>query len=137
MEMTITISRRDTRQRRLVLQAVQSRCDHPTAEQIYEDVHTADQKITHGTVYRNLNCLSEEGKICHVRVHGADRYDLRTDLHYHIFCVKCKKVIDAPYSYKEFLDEETMRQSGFDIIRHRLIFEGVCPECRDDTEMKR
>lgn len=132
-EMTMMISRRDTKQRRLVLQAVQSRFDHPTAEQIYEDVHKADPKISQGTVYRNLNCLSEGGAICHVRVPGADRYDLRTDLHYHMFCVKCKKVIDAPYSYKAHLDEETMRQSGFDIIRHRLVFEGVCPECRDDA----
>ncbi len=129
----MTVSRRDTRQRRLVLQAVQSRHDHPTAEQIYEDVHTADPKISHGTVYRNLNRLSEDGAICHVRVPGADRYDLRTDLHYHMFCMKCKKVIDAPYSYKECLDKETTQQSGFDIIRHRLVFEGVCPECRDDA----
>ena len=127
------ISRRDTRQRRLVLRAVQARSDHPTAEQIYADVRVTDPKISHGTVYRNLNCLSEDGAICHVRVPGADRYDLRTDLHYHMFCVKCKKVIDAPYSYKEYLDEETMQQSGFEIIRHRLIFEGICPECRDDT----
>ena len=127
------ISRRDTRQRRLVLRAVQARNDHPTAEQIYADVRVTDPKISHGTVYRNLNCLSEDGAICHVRVPGADRYDLRTDLHYHMFCVKCKKVIDAPYSYKEYLDEETMQQSGFEIIRHRLIFEGICPECRDDT----
>lgn len=36
------ITRRETKQRRLVLEAVQSRHDHPTAEQIYEDVH---QKI--------------------------------------------------------------------------------------------
>ncbi len=123
--------RRDTKQRRLVLKAVQSRCDHPTAEQIYEDVHAADPKISHGTVYRNLNCLSEEGEICHVRVPGADRYDLKTELHYHMFCVVCKKVTDAPYLYKPSLDEETARQSGFEIIRHRLIFEGICPECRE------
>ena len=127
------ITRRDTRQRRLVLQAVQSRSDHPTAEQVYEEVHAANPNISHGTIYRNLNCLSEDGLICHVRVPGADRYDFRTDLHYHMFCIKCKKVIDAPYSYKEYLDEEIMRQSGFDIIRHRLIFEGICPECRIDA----
>ncbi len=126
------IIRRYTKQRRLVLQAVRSRCDHPTAEQIYEDAHTADPRISNGTVYRNLNCLAEDGEISHVRVPGADRYDLRTDLHYHMFCVKCKKVIDAPYSYKDFLDEETTRQSGFEIIRHRLIFEGICPECQND-----
>ncbi len=68
--------------------------------------------------------------ICHMRVPGADRYDLRTDLHYHMFCVKCKKVSDAPHPYKPYLDEEIAKQSGYKIIRHRLIFEGVCPECQ-------
>lgn len=126
------INRRETKQRRLVLEAVQSRCDHPTAEQIYEDVHALDPKISHGTVYRNLNCLSEDGVICHVRVPGADRYDLRTDRHYHMFCIKCKKVIDAPYPYKAYLDEEIAEQSGYKIIRHRLFFEGICPECQND-----
>ena len=124
------IVRRDTRQRRLVLQAVQSRSDHPTAEQIYEDVHEIDARVSPGTVYRNLNCLSEDGAICHVRVPGADRYDIRTDLHYHMYCIRCKRVIDAPYPYKAQLDADTAMQSGFDIIRHRMVFEGICPDCR-------
>ena len=113
----------------MVLQAVQARCDHPTADRVYADVRAKDPKVSHGTVYRNLNCLSEDGIICHVRVPGADRYDLRTELHYHIFCVKCKKVTDVPEPYKTYLDEETMKKSGYSIIRHRLVFEGVCPEC--------
>lgn len=124
------IIRRETKQRQMVLQAVQARKDHPTADQIFNDVHKLDPKISHGTVYRNLNLLCEEGLICHVRVPGADRYDLRTDLHYHMFCVKCKKVIDAPHPYKPYLDEEIAKRSGYKIIRHRLIFEGVCPECQ-------
>ena len=123
---------RDTKQRRLVLETVKSHLDHPTAEQIYEDVHLKDSKVSHGTVYRNLNNLSEDGTIYHVRVPGADRYDLRVDPHYHIYCVKCKKVVDAPNPYKEYLDEETMKESGFDIIQHRLIFEGICPECKKE-----
>ncbi len=129
--------RRDTKQRKKILQAVQARHDHPTAEQIFEEVHQKEPKISQGTVYRNLNCLAEEGKLCHVRVPGADRYDLRTDLHYHIFCVKCKNVIDAPFSYKKGLDEDIMLQSGYDILRHRLIFEGICPECREETSYEK
>ena len=114
----------------MVLQAVRARTDHPTADQIFKDVHKLDPKISHGTVYRNLNHLCEDGLICHVRVPGADRYDLRIDMHYHMFCVKCKKVSDAPHPYKPYLDEEIAKQSGYKIIRHRLIFEGVCPECQ-------
>ena len=97
----------------MVLQAVQARKDHPTADQIFNDVHKLDPKISHGTVYRNLNLLCEDGLICHVRVPGADRYDLRTDLHYHMFCVECKKVSDAPHPYKPYLDEEIAKQSGY------------------------
>ncbi len=125
------IVRRDTRQRRLVLQAVQSRRDHPTAEQIYEAVRAADPRISHATVYRNLSCLSEDGLINHVRVPGADRYDLRTEPHYHMVCIKCGKVIDAPFPYKASIDQEMTARSGCCIIRHHLIFEGICPACRD------
>lgn len=125
------IVRRDTRQRRLVLQAVQSRRDHPTAEQIYESVRAADPRISHATVYRNLSCLSDDGLINHVRVPGADRYDLRTEPHYHMVCIKCGKVIDAPLPYKASIDQEMTARSDCCIIRHHLIFEGICPACRD------
>ena len=36
------VTRRNTRQRQLVLDAVRARCDHPTAEDIYLDVHAID-----------------------------------------------------------------------------------------------
>lgn len=85
------IVRRGTRQRHLILCAVRARCDHPTADQLYDDVRAVEPKISRATVYRNLNCLSDDGVICHVRVPGADRYDLRTDRHYHLFCVRCKR----------------------------------------------
>ena len=124
--------RRETKQRRSVLHAVRSRCDHPTAEQIFDDVLAVDPHISRGTVYRNLNLLCEEGEICHVRVPGADRYDLRTDLHYHLFCVSCKQVTDAPYPYKDCLDDEIAGKTGYHIARHRLIFEGICPMCQSN-----
>ncbi len=124
--------RRDTKQRQLILNAVRARCDHPTADQIYDDIHTIDARISRGTVYRNLNLLCEEGTICHVRVPGADRYDLRVDLHCHMFCIGCKEVIDAPYPYRADLDSEIAKKSGYKIVRHRLIFEGVCPVCQSN-----
>lgn len=122
--------RRETKQRQLVLNAVRARCDHPSAEQICDDVHSTNTHISRGTVYRNLNLLCEEGEISHVRVPGADRYDLRTDPHDHIFCLKCKKVCDAPYPYKPDPDEEIEKRSGYRIIRHLLVFEGICAQCQ-------
>lgn len=122
--------RRETRQRKLVLGSVRSRRDHPTAEQIYEDVHLMDEHISRGTVYRNLNLLSESGEIYHVKVPGADRYDLTVNPHYHLICVKCGNVCDAPFEYQTESDEAVSKLSGYSFVRHRTVYEGVCPECQ-------
>ena len=120
--------KRNTKQRQLVLEAVRSRCDHPSADEIYLSVREEDDKISRGTVYRNLNILAEDDEILHVRVPAADRYDLRTDRHYHMFCTGCGAVCDAPVAYNESYDDMA-ESSGFKIERHRMIFEGLCPEC--------
>ena len=83
------LKHRETKQRRIVLETVRSHTDHPTANTICEEVHAIDGKISQSTVYRNLNCLSEDGEILHIKVSGADRLELRTALHYHIICLKC------------------------------------------------
>ena len=121
---------RNTRQRKIVLEAVQEHHDHPSADQIYLEIHAKDPRISRGTVYRNLNILSEEGQITHVKVPGADRYDCRTDFHYHLICTGCGAVCDAPFSYDPTPDKTIAAESGYRITRHRMIFEGVCPACQ-------
>lgn len=120
---------RNTRQRSIILEAVSSRRDHPTADQIYSDLRAKDDKISRGTVYRNLGNLATEGKITNVKVPTAERYDFRLDRHYHMFCTECGKVFDAPLEYCEDYDRQIETETGFQICRHRLVFEGVCPEC--------
>ncbi len=120
---------RNSKQRQMILDAVTARCDHPTADQIYLDVRCKDDRISRGTVYRNLGILSENEEITNVKVPSADRYDLRLDRHYHIYCTGCGKVFDAPLNYHKEYDENIEKETGFKINRHRLIFEGLCPEC--------
>lgn len=120
---------RDTKQRHEVYDAVMSRCDHPSADDIYQEVRGTDEKISKGTVYRNLNLLSENEEITHVKVPGSDRYDSRLENHYHVICSVCSKVIDAPVFYNPDFDRSVEEQTGFSIKRHRTIFEGICPEC--------
>lgn len=104
--------------------------DHPSADEIYLDVRKQDGKISRGTVYRNLNILVDSGEITHVRVPSADRYDLRLDQHYHMFCISCGGVFDAPIVYQTEYDKKVAEETGFHIRRHRTVFEGLCPDCR-------
>lgn len=132
--MSLSRRGRNTKQRKLIMEAVQSRCDHPSADDIFISVRKQDKKISKGTVYRNLNILAETGSICHVRVPSADRYDSRTDMHYHMFCASCGVVVDAPIPYNEKYDKLAEEISGFRIDRHRTVFEGLCADCRKKYE---
>lgn len=121
---------RNTRQRQIILKAVKSRVDHPTADQIYFDVRQIDGNISRGTVYRNLKLLALNEEVMQVKIDQADRYDWRVDLHYHLVCSECGMIEDVPLPYHGELDNELEKRTGYLIERHRTIFTGVCPQCR-------
>ncbi len=125
---------RNTRQRQLVLEAVRARMDHPSADEIYLDVRRQDPRVSRGTVYRNLNILAESGEIAHVEAPSADRYDLRPEPHYHLYCLSCGAVVDAPLPYQREDDRRVAEETGFDVRCHQTIFEGLCPACRKRAE---
>ena len=124
--------RRNTIQRRLVLEAVNRLQNHATAEEIYDEIVREHPHISRGTVYRNLKQLSEAGEIRKLEVPGgADRYDHRTFSHYHVRCVKCGRVFDVEMDYIEHLEQSIRDDHGFIINGHDIMFRGICPECRE------
>lgn len=127
-----TISRplRHTRQRELVLEVVRGSMDHPVADLIYERARESDPTISRGTVYRNLNLLSELGEIRKLSMPlGPDHYDFNIEKHYHCICRCCYKVVDADIPYDEKLNEAHAELPGFKTEWHRLILVGLCDEC--------
>jgi Fur family ferric uptake transcriptional regulator len=121
---------RNTKQRKMVFDAVQNHMDHPSADQIYRKLRDEDPKISRGTVYRNLNLLAENGEVRHVDMPGVDRFDWRTEPHYHVLCKGCGRISDATLSYQKELDALLSEESGYKIARHTTVFEGLCPQCQ-------
>jgi len=119
---------RNTKQRQLVLDAVRAHFDHPR-DQIYLDVRAIDERISRGTVYRNLNILVRQGEVLQVKLPHMDRFECRSDKHYHLLCKGCGAVCDVPLPYNVELDEQAAKKTGYTIERHRAIFEGLCPDC--------
>lgn len=131
--------RRNTRQRQLVLDAVRSRCDHPTADQVYQAVRAQDCHVSRATVYRNLHLLADAGDILSIKVPGGERFDLRADAHPHIICSSCGRVADVPFerggAYEDTLDERASLATSWQVSTHSLVFTGLCPHCV--AEMRR
>ncbi len=122
--------RRNTKQRQMVLETVRSHRDHPTADEIYIDLRQNDDKISRGTVYRNLNILVDNKEIQSVKIRDAERYDWRQDRHYHLKCTQCNEIIDIDIPYNEGLDKEVSEEMGYKLTYHNTVFEGICPSCQ-------
>lgn len=121
---------RNTKQRQEVLKAVLASKEHPTADEIYLVLRERNPKISRGTVYRNLNVLSDNGEIQQIKVPNADRFDWKREKHYHVLCTLCGELTDASIPYQHELDKTIAKETGYAIGQHQLIFEGTCPACQ-------
>ena len=95
------------------MDAVKARHDHPSADQIYLDVRAIDERISRGTVYRNLNVLVQQGDVLQVKLPHMDRFEWHAEKHYHLICQECGAVCDAQLPYDEQLDEKVAKETGF------------------------
>ena len=122
---------RNTIQKKLVLDTVRELGCHATAEEIYNKAVTVQPKISKATVYRNLNLLSESGEIRRIEIpSGADRFDHRTDRHFHVRCVRCGALEDAELPANFNAAELIKNAHGFEILDYEIIFKGICPACK-------
>jgi Fur family ferric uptake transcriptional regulator len=123
-----------TRQRRVILEELRKVNNHPSADEIYEIVRKRLPRISLGTIYRNLEILSESGEIQKLEPGcSLKRFDGDPSEHCHIRCVSCDRIVDAPMVPDLEIDLEQINSTNFDIIGHRLEFLGVCPICSDKS----
>jgi len=120
-----------SKQRELILRTVLENPIHPTADAVYELVRRENPRISLGTVYRNLNFLSEMGILRKISMPvGSDRFDGRLDEHYHMTCTACGRVFDVECGTLKDLDRRIMESQGFRVREHHLLLTGLCRECR-------
>ena len=122
---------RATEQRRVIVEELRRSRRHPTANEIYESVRTKLPRISLGTVYRNLEILSESGEIRKLEMAGSQRrFDGTMDNHFHVKCLKCDRVSDAELPLVRDILDSLKELEGYEIVLSHLEFSGVCPECR-------
>jgi Fur family ferric uptake transcriptional regulator len=127
---------RMTSQRKVILEEIRNCKTHPTADEIYELVRKRIARISLGTVYRNLEILTEQGLIQKLETAGsANRFDWDTAKHYHIRCMNCGRVDNAPVAPLQQLEDELYGATVYTIIGHRLEFVGLCPKCSQDDRL--
>jgi Fur family transcriptional regulator, ferric uptake regulator len=121
-----------TKQRRVIVEELSKLKSHPTATVLYELVRKRLPKISLGTVYRNLDLLADAGIIGKLETAGTQkRFDGAIENHYHVRCVRCGRVDDLPVPLFDDIEGALRGLSDYEILSHRLEFQGICPSCRD------
>ncbi len=122
---------RMTKQRRMIMEEFKADNYHPSADEIYANVRERLPNISLGTVYRNLELLSQAGLIRKLDVGGRQKqYDGGLHKHYHVRCTSCGQTSDVPAQAIGDLDKIVCGAGGFEITGHELAFEGICPACK-------
>ena len=120
-----------TVQRRVILECILQRHDHPTADQVHEEVRARVPEISRTTVYRTLEALVQMGAIRRAHHLGAaSRFDPNTGHHHHLVCVRCNAVVDFEDPRLDQLPVPEQARTSFQIIDYSVHYAGLCVTCQ-------
>ena len=116
-------------QRLKILEYMMTHRTHPTAEQVYRDLHTEIPTLSLTTVYNTLKLFTEKGITLALTLEGNEiRYDFVREPHMHFKCKICGMIYDVPlpkeHPFGEMID-------GHKIEYEDIYLFGVCKNCLD------
>ncbi|MCI5579607.1 MAG: transcriptional repressor [Oscillospiraceae bacterium] len=121
-----------SRQREMICDYVKKYPVHPTADEVYTALKKDCPNLSLGTVYRNLNLLSEKGQLLKIHVgSGKDRFDSRTDIHAHFICEKCGQVFDVEDESLNGIENRVYCKDRHIVKNVGVVLQGVCRQCSD------
>lgn len=125
------MERRNTVQRKIILETLKRLNNHPTTEELYAEIQKGYPTISKTTVYRNLRLLTQSGLVRRVSVpDGPERYEGQPEPHYHFKCSICGGVFDVDIPVISDIDARVAQKYGFDVSGHDIMFHGVCNKCK-------
>ena len=113
---------RITRPRKIILEILGDKADHPGAAKIYRRAQRIDPSISLATVYRTMKLLEDFGAVHrHAFDGGPSRFEVVDgDHHDHLIDLDTGKVIEFHSETIERLQEQIADELGYDIEHHRL-----------------
>lgn len=128
--------KRNTKQKEFLIQYLQKHSNtHLSIKEIQEELK---DKIGTTTIYRIINDLIETGIVTKIPLEYKQGYCYRYNFkrqncneHYHLICEKCNKLLHFESKKINNLANEINKTEDFQINNDRIVFYGVCKECKD------
>ena len=121
-----------SRQRESIKHYLMTTKEHPTADTVYLHVKKDFPNISLGTVYRNLNLLTDIGEAVKISTpNGGDRFDGRLEPHTNFLCTKCGRLQVLEQDLNRIEEVNRLAAENFDgvITSSSMLFYGECSDC--------
>lgn len=100
-------------------------------DELRRELRSSNVSADFSTVFRALNWLEAEGEVRRIDLgDGKARYEPNTAHHEHIRCSSCGTVSEVPGCLVQGSTQLVEATTGFSITDHRLVFSGLCPNCK-------
>jgi len=115
---------------RLAILEMIERAGHSSIEELAGLVCEKYPTISLGTIYKNVESMSEKGLLTPIAItNQKQKYEITKPPHIHLICQSCLSVMDKEYmpvpELKQIADE-----SGFLLYKKTINLYGLCPVCR-------
>ena len=120
-----------TPQRLAIIKILAKSEDHPSVEDIFDQIKKDFPTMSLATVYRNIILIKSIGEVLELGFpDGSNRYDGKKPYpHPHVVCTECKKIVDPDLDSLDYMKKEVAAETHFKILNHRLDFFGICSNC--------
>ncbi len=126
---------RNTRQRRLVVEALQSTKKPASAQDLFMKLNLDKDrtKVSLATIYRTLKGMATAGLADTFREDSGETTYLLCDEghHHHLCCRTCGKVVDIRDCGLDRWASQAAEIHGFTTVEHRVELIGTCTSCCD------
>ena len=138
-EFLVMHGKRHTKGREELVRFIFSSHHHFTADELEVEVRTHKIGVTRATIYRTLTLLVEAGLLRKLRFGDRDAYehDYGYPEHDHLYCTKCKKIVEFHNEELIELRDRVAREHNFRPTTHRFVITGLCDSCMRTTGTKR
>ena len=104
--------------------------DHPTAQQVYDQVKKIHPTVSLATVYKTLEVLKSLDLIQEINLpQGQARFDSYMKPHINLICLQCGNIVDFDETAAIEETRKVAAAAKFKPKGHRIDIFGICKRC--------
>ena len=113
-----------------ILDAIERNCDHPSAEELYQELVESHPSLSLSTVYGTLSAFAKAGLVRKLsEVDGRLRVDGTKTSHDHAICRMCGAIFDVEPDPHSAPSLPSALPGGLVVLDVRVEYDVVCAQC--------